>query len=141
MKKLQFLLLFLCTSLFACKKQLSSETASPEKTATKNFESMYFDLKSNPDVKMPGHFSSLKEAEDFLTKNYKRVNKDGTPYGTATKPNARMATTLDDDIPAAEETSYNSGSTFSIVNPDQSELLPEYNLSSFQTNYLDFCEV
>src|SRR5687768_16413061 len=106
MTKLQLLLLFFCISFFACKKQVSSETTSQEKTATKKIEAMYFDLKSNPDVKMPGRFSSLKEAVDFRTKNYKRVNREGSSYGSTSKQNTRLAASLD-DVPAGEETSYN----------------------------------
>ncbi|OQP57785.1 hypothetical protein A3860_09160 [Niastella vici] len=120
MKKLQPLLLVCFSVLFACKKQVGIETADTAKAGVKLSGSMYFDKKSNPDVKIPVKFASLWEAIDFMTKNYTRVNKDGTPYGTTQKAtvstaNGRTANTLDNDQIPSPVASINSASTTGII--------------------------
>jgi len=142
MKQMVLLLLLASTFLFACKKQGVSDSATTKKADVKTPEPMYFDLKSNPDVKVPAKFTSFKEAVDFMTKNYKRVNKDGSQYGALTGKNARTSTTADDDGPPYIEVSApNSGATSGLETSGQYSQSYDYNISSFNnTNRGDFCQ-
>jgi hypothetical protein len=142
MKHLQLFLLLFSACLFACKKQIITETTTgttKEEATNLPSESMYFDLRSNPGVKMPAKFASTKEAIGFLTKNYKRVNKDGSPYGTTkgmVAPTARTEeTTPSGETLPSETSSYNSGSTAGYINGFEFSTVREYDFMNIRSSY------
>ncbi len=83
MKHLTSKVLLPCALLLlgACKKDISEQSAAntqPAKSEAEKFQNLYFDLRSNPTVKIPKTFSSMDEVVSFYKQNFRQVDDPAT---------------------------------------------------------------
>ncbi|MBS1566054.1 MAG: hypothetical protein JST39_16820, partial [Bacteroidetes bacterium] len=109
------------------KKQIAVDTPQTEKSGS-SFKSLYFDLKSNPGVKVPNRFPSLEAAVAFMKKNFRQVDSAGRPYATSESKVVKLT----DDIEAPEvESSPNGGASFALIEGTNAGIWPEQQMVGY----------